>query len=325
MCIKMGQIIKFSNLIILVLTEIVLAGTVYGDVKEIEKPAKAEKNAITDKNIVAIVNNQKITRQELYSLLVDAYGEDALDVLIRRTLIFQEAEEKGVSITDSEVNQRLEIVVDAEINALMRQYRIKEIADLEKELAKIGTNVELLRDKLLKKMRKQAEIELLAEKVMIKTITITEEELRDVYEQEYGEKIEASQIVLKTRSDADDVLKKLKSGADFGTIAKNLSIDRVTALKSGKMQPFSPKDSLGVQIAHLKIGEISDIIKTDYGYHIIKITGRKPAGNKDFKSVRGELEKIAKDQRYRERLKPLLISLIENASITRNLTTDYLF
>ena len=318
----MGQIIKFSNLIILVLTEIVLAGTVYGDVKEIEKPAKAEKNAITDKNIVAIVNNQKITRQELYSLLVDAYGEDALDVLIRRTLIFQEAEEKGVSITDSEVNQRLEIVVDAEINALMRQYRIKEMADLEKELAKVGTNVELLRDKLLKKMRKQAEIELLAEKVMIKTITITEEELRDVYEQEYGEKIEASQIVLKTRSDADDVLKKLKSGADFGTIAKNLSIDRVTALKSGKMQPFSPKDSLGVQIAHLKIGEISDIIKTDYGYHIIKITGRKPAGNKDFKSVRGELEKIAKDQRYRERLKPWLISLIENASITRNLTTD---
>ena len=318
----MRQIIKYSNLIILVLTEIILAGSVYGDVKEIEKPAKAEKNAITDKNIVAIVNNQKITRQELYSMLVDAYGEDALDVLIRRTLIFQEAEKKGVSITDSEVNQRLEIVVDAEINALMRQYRIKEMADLEKELAKVGTNVELLRDKLLKKMRKQAEIELLAEKVMIKTITITEEELRDVYEQEYGEKIEASQIVLKTRSDADDVLKKLKSGADFGTIAKNLSIDRVTALKSGKMQPFSPKDSLGVKIAHLKIGEISDIIKTDYGYHIIKITGRKPAGNKDFKSVRGELEKIAKDQRYRERLKPWLISLIENASITRNLTTD---
>lgn len=322
MCIKMRQIIKFSNLIILVLTEIILAGSVFGDLKEIEKPAKVEKKTITDKNIVAIVNNQKITRQELYSMLVDAYGEDALDVLIRRTLIFQEAEKKGVSITDSEVNQRLEIVVDAEINALMRQYRIKEIADLEKELAKIGTNVELLRDKLLKKMRKQAEIELLAEKVMIKTITITEEELRDVYEQEYGEKIEASQIVLKTRSDADDVLKKLKSGADFGTIAKNLSIDRVTALKGGKMQPFSPKDSLGVQIAHLKIGEISDIIKTDYGYHIIKITGRKPAGNKDFKSVRGELEKFAKDQRYRERLKPWLISLIENASITRNLTTD---
>ena len=318
----MRQIIKYSNLIILVLTEIILAGSVYGDLKEIEKPAKIEKKTITDKNIVAIVNNQKITRQELYSMLVDAYGEDALDVLIRRTLIFQEAEKKGVSITDSEVNQRLEIVVDAEINALMRQYRIKEIADLEKELAKIGTNAELLRDKLLKKMRKQAEIELLAEKVMIKTITITEEELRDVYEQEYGEKIEASQIVLKTRSDADDVLKKLKSGADFGTIAKNLSIDRVTALKSGKMQPFSPKDSLGVKIAHLKIGEISDIIKTDYGYHIIKITGRKPAGNKDFKSVRGELEKIAKDQRYRERLKPWLISLIENASITRNLTTD---
>ncbi len=318
----MRRIITYSNLIILVLTEIILAGSVYGDLKEIKKPAKVEKNTNTDKNIVAIVNDQKITKQELYSMLVDAYGADALDVLIRRTLIYQEAEKEGVSVTDSEVNQRLEIVVNDEINALMRQYRIKEIADLEEELAKVGTNVELLRDKLLKKMRKQAEIELLAERVMLKTITITEEELREVYEQEYGEKIEALQMVLKTRSEADDVLRKLKAGADFGTIAKNLSIDRVTALRNGKMQPFSPKDSLGVQIAHLKIGEISDIIKTDYGYHIIKITGRKPAGNKDFKSVRGELEKIAKAQRYRERLKPWLISLIENASITRNLTTD---
>jgi foldase protein PrsA len=88
------------------------------------------------------------------------------------------------------------------------------------------------------------------------------------------------------------------------------------------MQPFSPKDSLGKDVANLKVGELSDIIKTDYGYHIIKITGKKSAGNKTIKSVKDDLEKIVIKKRYRERLGPWLISLIENASITKNLTFD---
>ena len=83
-------------------------------------------------------------------------------------------------------------------------------------------------------MRRQAEIELLAKKVMEKTITITEEELQKTYDQVYGEKIEASQIVFKTRREAEEALKKLKSGADFATLAKNESIDRASAIRGGK-------------------------------------------------------------------------------------------
>ena len=60
----------------------------------------------------------------------------------------------------------------------MRAYQIKDKADLEKELAKVDSNPAKLEEKLSKKMRKQAEVELLAEKVMEKTITITEEELQ---------------------------------------------------------------------------------------------------------------------------------------------------
>jgi foldase protein PrsA len=254
--------------------------------------------------------------------LVDTYGDDALDVLIRRTLIYQAAAKEGISATNSELNQKLKILINGEIDGLMRTYRIKDRADLEKELTKIDSSLAQLEEKLSKKMRKQAEVEVLAEKVMTKTVTVTEEELKKVYDQEYGEKIEASQIVYNTRSDAEDTLKKLKSGADFATMAKNDSIDRVSAAKGGKMQPFSPKDGIGTQVANLKVGEISDIIKTDYGYHIIQITGKKPASNKDFKAVRSELEKTARNQRYKERLGPWLISLIENASITKNLAND---
>lgn len=88
------------------------------------------------------------------------------------------------------------------------------------------------------------------------------------------------------------------------------------------MQPFSPKDGIGTDVAHLKVGEISDIIKTDYGYHIIKITDRKPPSNNSFKSVKGELAKAVRNQKYKERVGPWLMSLIENASIVKNLGND---
>src|SRR3990167_8316133 len=77
--------------------------TIFAEVKNTTKPIKDEPKIITDKNIVAIVNGQKITRQELYNLLTDTYGEDALDVLIRRTLIYQTAEKEGITVTGAEI------------------------------------------------------------------------------------------------------------------------------------------------------------------------------------------------------------------------------
>lgn len=296
--------------------------TVFGGESNVTKAAKNEQQIITDNNIVAVVNGQKITKQDLSDLLINTYGEDALDVLIRRALIYQEAEKEGISVSASEVEQKLKKLVDEEVDVLMRTNRMKDKADLEKELAKIGIKYEQFEEKIAKKMRKQAEIELLAEKAMVKTITITEEELQRAYDQEYGEKIEASQIVYKTRREAEDALKKLRTGADFESLAKSESIDRASAVRGGKMQPFSPKDIFGKEVANLKAGELSDIIKTDYGYHVIKITNKRPPNNKSFKAVRGELEKIVKNQHYRERLGPWLISLIENASITKNLNQE---
>src|SRR3989304_2510872 len=296
--------------------------TIFAEVKNTTKPIKDEPKIITDKNIVAIVNGQKITKQELYNLLTETYGEDALDVLIRRTLIYQTAQKENISVGNSEIEQKLKTIVNNEIDASMQEYQIKDRADFEKELVKNGISLAQVEEKISKKMRKQAELELLTEKVMGKTITLTEEELQKTYDEVYGEKIEASQIVFKTRREAEEALKKLKSGADFATLAKNESIDRASAVRGGKMQSFSPKDGIGAQVAHLKVGELSDIIKTDYGYHIIKITDKKASSNKGFKAVRGELGKIARNQHYKERLGAWLISLIENASITKSLTTD---
>lgn len=321
------KIRKIAPLFTLVLfSGTILVSTTFGDegkkAPKSSKAPEAESPIITDKNVVAIVNGQKITKQDLYDLMVDTYGEDALDVLIRRTLICQTAKKDGVSVPSSEVEQKLKTLVNGEIDALMRRYGIKEKAELEKELVKVDSGIAKLEDKLSRKMRKQAEIELLAEKTLEKTITISEEDLQKAYDQEYGEKIEASQVVYKTRREAEDSLKKLKSGADFAAVAKSDSIDRVSAARGGKMLPFSSKEGIGSQVAHLKVGDISDILKTEHGFHILKITGKTAASNKTLKSVRSELEKIVRNQRYKERLGSWLVSLIEGASITKNLVND---
>ncbi len=303
-------------------TAIFFTHTVYADTPNTGKSAKSAPLIITDKNVVAIVNNQKITRQELYNLLLDTYGEDALDVLIRRTLIHQTAKKEGITVIKSEVDEKLKSLVNAEIDALLRTYRLKDKTELEKELNKVGSSLAQLEERVSRRMGKQAEIELLAEKTMEKIVVPTDDELQKAYEEEYGEKIDACQIVLKTRREAEETLKKLQSGADFATLAKNDSIDRASAIKGGKMQLFSPKTGIGPEVSRLKVGELSDIIKTDYGYHVVKILNKIPASNKSFKSVKEDLGKMVRNRLYRDRLGPWLINLIENASITKNLSYE---
>lgn len=280
------------------------------------------KESKEDKDVVAIVNGQKITSNELYELLLSTYGNEALDVLIRRTLINQEARKHGISLTTKEVENKINTLVQREVNALLQTYKIENEADLDKELEKIGASLKEFKDKLTKRLVKEAEIELRAEKVVMKTISVSEEDLQEAYKSIYGEKIEAQQIVLKTKREAEEALEKLRLGADITKMAKAQSIDRASASRDGKMLPFSPEDDIGKSVAHLKPGELSGIINTNYGYHIVKITGRKTGSDKKFDTVKKELEELVREKKYRERLRPWLVNLVESASITKKIATD---
>lgn len=88
-----------------------------------------------------------------------------------------------------------------------------------------------------------------------------------------GFTVTASHILLKTESEAQDVLKKLKAGASFEDLARQYSVDKSSAAKGGSLGAFKRGDLLpGFENAAiaLKPGEISGIIKTSLGYHIIR-------------------------------------------------------
>src|SRR5688500_9607946 len=102
------------------------------------------------------------------------------------------------------------------------------------------------------------------------------------------EQIRASHILLTTegkddaavRAQAEQVLKEAKSGADFAALAKKYSQDEVSAAQGGDLDYFSRGRMVAAfdtAAFALAPGEISDLVKTEFGYHIIKLTDRKPA------------------------------------------------
>jgi peptidyl-prolyl cis-trans isomerase D len=125
------------------------------------------------------------------------------------------------------------------------------------------------------------------------TIKVSKEDVERSYNEQLGkyttpEQIRASHILLTTegkddaavRAQAEQVLKEAKSGADFAALAKKYSQDETNAQQGGDLDYFGRGRMVGAfetAAFALAPGEISDLVKTEFGYHIIKVTDRKAA------------------------------------------------
>lgn len=275
-----------------------------------------------DKNVVAVVNGEEVNRDKLADLLIDMYGNEGLGLLIRRTLVKQESIKRNITVTEEEIAERIAALVEGQIKQEMKKGGLKDEEALKLELEKAKLTLDQYKKNIQKRFKLsngQVEAELLAEKIIKQTIKITDEELREAYEEQLGEKILARQIVLRTSRDAERVLERIKTGVDFEALAKKESIDRNSAARGGKMRPFGPKGTIGKKVANLKNGEVSEIIKTDSGYHIIKIEKRIPRSMKKFSEVKDDLVKLVTAQKVQTRISPWLLNLTESAEITTNL------
>jgi foldase protein PrsA len=275
-----------------------------------------------DKNVVAVVNGEEVKRDMLADLLIDMYGNEGLGLLIRRTLVKQESIKRNVTVTEEEIAERIGALVEGQIKQQMKKGGLEDEEALKLELEKAKLTLDQYKKNIQKRFKLsngQVEAELLAEKIIKKTIKITDEELREAYEEQLGEKILARQIVLRTSRDAERNLERIKTGADFEALAKKESVDRNSASRGGKMRPFGPKGTIGKEVANLKNGEVSKIIKTDSGYHIIKIEKRIPRSMKKFSEVKEDLVKLVTAQKVQTRISPWLLNLTESAEITTNL------
>ena len=147
--------------------------------------------------------------------------------------------------------------------------------------------------KRVEDFRKITLIGVLLEKEMESKAKVSDQEVKDYYEKHKEDfavgRIRASHILVKTEEDARNILERLKKGEDFAKIAKKSSIDPGSAKNGGDLGFFSAGQMVPefeAVAVKLKQGEISEPLKTKFGYHIIKVTDKKIGKSVEFEKVK---------------------------------------
>lgn len=186
-------------------------------------------------------------------------------------MLILSAVKKNVRISGREVN--------AVIDNIIKQEKLGSKKNLEKALKRMGLS--------LSKFKKMLKDELLVQKMVKKLregVRVTPEDLREV---------KASHILVSTEAQAKDLLERVKKGENFSALAKKYSLDPGSGQNGGDLgylaagamvQPFEKT------AFRLKVGEISDLVKTRFGYHIIKVTDSRL---RKFEGEEKDIEKAA--------------------------------
>ncbi|KEF36704.1 parvulin-like peptidyl-prolyl isomerase [Schinkia azotoformans MEV2011] len=218
-------------------------------------------------NVVVETSAGNITEDELFQKLKDQYGEMVLYEMVLTKVL-----EDKYPVSDKEV--------DAELAKLKEQYG----AQFQMFLASNGVQDEnAFKDTL--------RLQLIQDKALSTYIDIPENELKKKYD-EMKPELKASHILIKDEKTAKDVLQKVKAGEDFAKLAEEYSEDPGSAANGGDLGYFGtgvmtkPFEEAAYA---LKVGEISDLVKSEFGYHIIKLTDIKEV--KPFDEMKDEIRK----------------------------------
>ena len=159
-------------------------------------------------------------------------------------------------------------------------------------------------------------------------IKINDDEMKAYYEGnkkefQQPEQIKARHILVKTEDEAKAVRKELETNKDFAALAKDKSTGP-SKTKGGDLGWFGRGQMVPEfeQVAFsLKKGEISDVVKTKFGYHIIKVNDKKKASEKSYEMVKKQIEdklkqqksKVVVDESKDKLMKKLKVEVFEDA------------
>ncbi len=243
--------------------------------------------AFTRTETAASVNGEKITKEELNTKLTDMYGDDILDSLITNKVIEMEATKEKVKVTGIEI--------DEELTKLQESYGGEEAFAAALEQNQVSMD----------KIREDIEIYLLAEKMIGASIDVSEEEMKTYFEEnkesfDQKEQVKASHILVEDEATAKKVKEELDNGKDFAELAKEYSTDSSNAANGGDLGYFG-KGEMAEEFEKtafaLEAGAISEPVKTEFGYHIIKLVDKKAEKAAEFEEHKEEIKEMLFDQK----------------------------
>lgn len=260
--------------------------------------------------IVAEVNGIEISEEEFnddYKVFRNLYerqlGADALkqvgqdgktieeslksnivEKLIMEKLVEKETKDMKITVTDEEIQKKLD------------DYAI-QMGGQEKFDEFLDTN-NISKEFFYENMRKEILVDKHKENIM-NGINISDKDAKEFFEQYKDNliKVKASHILVSSEEEGKKILERLKNGESFENLATLESLDSVSAAKGGDLDYFGKGEMISEfedAAFSLKVGETSDLVKTEVGYHIIHVEDRKDT----FEDLKGDITNILKEQEY---------------------------
>ena len=283
---------------------------------------------------IAEVNKSGITSNQLQSAFLNAvsqyddavlssldqsaivsFKKNILNQLIDYELLYQQAQKEKIKISNDEIN--------LEIDKIKDNFSSPE----EFDEALKANNITLAR------LKEDIERQVMINSVLEKTrnqVSISDEELEEYYNENKEslvepEQVHARHILVKTEEEANTLLLQLKEGlADFSELAKEKSTD--SSAPSGGDLGFFTRGRMVKEFEDaafsLEPGEISDVVQTQFGYHIIKCEEKKEEYSPAFEEIKEQISNALKSQRENEAISAFISKLREEAVIVYNYDFD---
>ncbi|HQA44035.1 MAG TPA: peptidylprolyl isomerase [Phycisphaerae bacterium] len=260
--------------------------------------------------------------------LMQASRRQLIDAMIRDELLRGEAEKHKISVTDADLEANAEKLLQRTLKE-----RSMSREQLDQEIKRQG-NITL--DEQMKRIKEDPRFykHVLQEKLgqaMFKNLEVSEEEIQKRHQQDrrYAAQVQASHILIRAdaseapekreeaRKKAEEVLAEVKKpGADFAELARKYS-DCPSKSRGGDLGFFPRQGAMVEPFAAaafaLKPGEISGVVETNFGYHIIKTTDTRPA--KDLDAVREEIKDEVRASKVQFELQKRLQELRAEAKV----------
>jgi peptidyl-prolyl cis-trans isomerase C len=253
--------------------------------------------------------------------------KEVLENLINGELFYQESQKQGITVDEAAIDEQLN--------------KLKERFPSDAEFKSALNKANLSEDAIKSELERGMTIQQFIDKQFVQKITVSDTESKAYYDShpdlfKQPEQVRASHILIKVDSGAgesqkaeahkklEEIQEKAQKGEDFAALAREFSQGPSSArggdlgyFRRGQMvKPFEEAAFA------LRPGEVSDIVETEFGYHLFKVIDKKPETTIAYKDIKDRLEQHLKQGKVQREISVYVEKLKEGAKVERFLTED---
>jgi peptidyl-prolyl cis-trans isomerase C len=281
-------------------------------------------------DVIARVNGENVTKQEFQEFVGNLEGRAGgpvpaeqrdqvyrrvLDQIVGYKLLQQEAKARKVAVPDAEVDER--------IGEIKKQFPSEDV------FMQTLVDRKMTVDQMRADAREDMAIGKMIEAEIAATVAVKPEQVQEFYDKnpdqfKQEERVRASHILIavpqngdaaaktQARAKAEQILKDVKSGKDFAALAKEHSQDPGSAINGGDLGFFQQGQMVGPfndTAFGMQPGATSDLVETQFGFHIIKVAEKQGGRTIPLDEVRPQVEQFLQNRNREEQTEAFVKSL----------------